>query len=400
MKKITVVWLCVTPFAPLNHIMKLEKVPQVLAPWITATIDELKKRENIKLNVISVGPGCRKSYSFNNGGINYYFIRRFSPSIMKLLKMQLSLDRYLNALHLKWKVKRLVQKINPDIINLHGTEHEICATFPQLSGNKILTIQGFLNLVYKERPDKKLKKQLSIENKIFRTTDDFIIQARFMPEIIKKFKPDARFHFCQYPSIQPLIEATDFKKGANIIFAGRICREKGIEDLLNAVIIVREKKPGIKVKIVGRISSDEYEFYLKKLIMESGIERNIDFIGFVPSYDELYLHIAKSEILVLPTHHDVIPSSVIESMFIGTPVISTCVGGLPDLNLEKQTCILVEKKDVNGLAEIIINLLNDKKKQKELVENAREMVFRDFNVKTIADRLIEIYITKLAQKTN
>jgi glycosyltransferase involved in cell wall biosynthesis len=104
--------------------------------------------------------------------------------------------------------------------------------------------------------------------------------------------------------------------------------------------------------------------------------------------------------LVLPTHHDVIPRSIIESMYIGTPVISTNVGGLPDLNLHEQTCILVEKNDVNQLAESIFDLLNNKHLQEQLVINAREMVFRDFNVQTIADRLIEIYREKLVQNSN
>jgi len=400
MNKINVVWLCVTPIAQLNHILKLKKVPQVIAPWITALLCELKNRKDIRLSVISTGPGWKKSYYFNEEGINYYFIRRFTPSFMKLFKEYLRLDRYLNAIYLKREVKHLVKKINPDIINLHGTEHEICASFPQLTGNKILTIQGFINLVYKENPNKYLRKQLAIENKIFNTTTDFIIQAGFMPDLIREYNPEARFHFCQYPSIQPAIEASGFTKEAQLIFASRICREKGIEDLLNAIVKVIEKLPGMKVKIIGKVSSNEYEHFLKKLIRESRLEQNIDFIGFVPSYDELYRHIAKSEILVLPTHHDVIPSSVIESMLIGTAVISTNVGGLPDLNLEKQTCILVEKQDVDGLAESIINLLNDKQKQEQLIINAREMVLRDFNAVTIVNHLIEIYRTKLALKTN
>jgi glycosyltransferase involved in cell wall biosynthesis len=396
MKKLNVVWLCVTPLAPLNHILKLDKVPQVLAPWITASIDEFKKREDISLSVISVISENRKNYSFLSEGIQYFFIPRLTPAFMKHFKDNFRLDRYINSLYLNWYVHKLIRKIKPDIINLHGTEHDICSTFPGLPGNKILTIQGFINLVYEEEKSKSNYNRLKIENRIFKTTKDFIIQAKFMPDIIKKYNPDAQFHYCQYPSIKPKVRAANFDPDTDLIFVARICKDKGIEDLLEALVEVKKVLPQIKLKIAGKVSA-AYEFYLKKLISELELIENTNFIGFVPSYDDLYLHIAKSKILILPTHHDVIPSSVVESMFIGVPVISNQIGGLPDLNKEKQTCILLKKGDINELSVTIINLLGDKKKQELLIGNAREMVERDFDAAQTTERLVEIYRSKLAR---
>ena len=397
MERIKVVWLCVTPISPINHILKLKKVPKILAPWITVLINELKKRDEIELHIISSGPSWKKSYRFVYEGVHYNFIRRFTPSFMKPFREEIRLDIFLNSLHLKRVVKRLVEKINPDIINLHGTEHEICTAFPQLNGNKILTIQGFINLVYQETPSPVNFWLLKTENKLLATTEEFIVQANFMLGIIKKYNPAAKFTFCQYPSFRPHILANDFVPDTDIIYASRICKDKGIEDLLNALVNVKKVLPKIKMKIIGKVSK-EYEFYIKNLISTLGISGNINFIGFVQSYDELYQHIAKSKIFVLPTHHDVIPSSVIESMFIGTPVISNCVGGLPDLNLEKQTCILVKKGDVNSLAKCIEDLLDDNQMQKQLIVNAKEMVSYNFDEVRIGDRLIEIYRNKIAQK--
>ncbi len=394
MNKLNVVWLCVTPIVSLNHIMKLKNVPQIMAPWITASIDAIKTREDIRLIVISVGPDWKKNYKFVYENVQYFFIRKFAPSFMKKFKANLRLDKFLNAIYLKHRVRNLVRKINPDIINLHGTEHEICSTFPGLTGNKILTIQGFINLVYKENKSPDIFKLLQTENIIFKTTKEFIIQADFMPAIISKYNAKAQFHFCQYPSIKPLIKATDYKPDSDLIFAARICKDKGVEDLIGAIEIIRETMPDIKLKLAGKVEKD-YEQFVKDLIIEKGLNNNINFIGYVPSYEDLYLHIATSKIVVLPTHHDVIPSSVIESMFIGVPVISYCVGGLPDLNKKKQTCLLVKHGDIFELANAIVGLLSNKQKQDELVINAKQMVQENFDSSKTTQRLIEIYRTVL-----
>lgn len=384
------VWLCNTPLAPLNHVLKLQNIPPIMAPWITAFIDVLKKRPEITLHVISYLSTWKRGYKFTHESVNYYLIRRPFPSFLKFLPVYLRLDTLMNQFIRKLIVKRIVGKLKPDIINLFGTEHEICSAFLCLVGNKIVSIQGFITFVYDHTPSLVNRKKLLVENSIFKSTNNFIIQASFMENIIRKINADANFFYCQYPSIPPNIIAENFEKETDILFAARICKDKGIEDLLQALVIVKKALPNIKVRIIGKAEKDYLE-QLFTMILNMNLTSNIEYLGYISSFDELYTHMAKSIIYVLPTHHDIIPSSVIECMLIGTPVVSYNVGGLPDLNVDKETCLLVDPGNIECLAEKVIFLYNNPSKQANLTKTAREYTKSRFNNTILSNSLIEIY---------
>ena len=65
---------------------------------------------------------------------------------------------------------------------------------------------------------------------------------------------------------------------------------------------------------------------------------------------DVFKEAIKAKICVLPTYYDVIPGTIIESMFMKIPVVAYAVGGIPTLNDNVETVRLVDKYDINGLA--------------------------------------------------
>ena len=58
----------------------------------------------------------------------------------------------------------------------------------------------------------------------------------------------------------------------------------------------------------------------------------LNLLGFLKSQQDIYEHAIHSRIYVLPTYHDIIPGTIIESMFMKLPGIAYAVGGIPELN--------------------------------------------------------------------
>ncbi len=82
----------------------------------------------------------------------------------------------------------------------------------------------------------------------------------------------------------------------------------------------------------------------------------------------------EADIFINTTNYDNVPISVLEAMALGLPVVSTNVGGLPYLIQDGENGLLVEKNDVEGMSRVIVSLLKDIDKAKEISSNARHFV--------------------------
>jgi glycosyltransferase involved in cell wall biosynthesis len=129
------------------------------------------------------------------------------------------------------------------------------------------------------------------------------------------------------------------------LFLGLICDAKGIFDLVN-VISMNKAKYQSKIKLIiggnGEISR------LQKNIIENKLEDIIEFVGWVTNEDkEMWLQ--KASVYILPSYHEGLPISILEAMSYGQAIISTKVGGIPEIVGTGENGILIES---GNLAEI------------------------------------------------
>ena len=139
-----------------------------------------------------------------------------------------------------------------------------------------------------------------------------------------------------------------------IVFAGRISKEKGVLELLNALKDLSFK---YNLLIIGNsfYKTDLKDKYQKKLInVIRELEGNIIFTGYIP-YCDMYKYYQLGDICVLPSiWNDPCPLTVIECIMSGTPLITTNVGGIPEI-VRDCTYML----DVNNISSNITNLLEE-----------------------------------------
>jgi glycosyltransferase involved in cell wall biosynthesis len=185
----------------------------------------------------------------------------------------------------------------------------------------------------------------------------------------------------------------------NIICIAQIYPLKGIEYLLKAMAKVCLKITKVVLYLVGDHALEEYKGYKEKLISiikSAGLDAVVVFTGWRADALEI---LSIMDIFVLPSLSEGVPKSVIEAMALGKPVVTTRVGGIPELVRHGETGFIVEPRDSNGLAHAILKLANDRELRTTFGEKARSIAFREYSIKKNITGLEKIY-TELARNNS
>jgi glycosyltransferase involved in cell wall biosynthesis len=170
-----------------------------------------------------------------------------------------------------------------------------------------------------------------------------------------------------------------------ILAAGRLSPEKGYDDLLRAMILVREKVPSAHLLMAG---TGPMEATLRAQVSQSGLESCVHFLGFRKDILNLY---GQSDVLALSSLSEGLPNVVLESMALGLPVVATRVGGLPEIIKDGSTGLLVASRASGELAAGLARILTEATFAKEISTRAREDVYRRFAPQVQTERLLQVY---------
>ncbi len=173
--------------------------------------------------------------------------------------------------------------------------------------------------------------------------------------------------------------------GAGILFAGVLSERKNVAGLLRAISQVVDKMPSAHLTILGPDGDEKYGIAMRTLTKELHLEHNVSFLGHV-SQEVLVAEMRKCGVLVLFSEEETSPTVIAQAMAVGKPVVSSAVGGVPDMVSNGETGWLVPVRDEKALAERIVALLSNKETRLRMGLLARSLV---------ADRLPEV----VAQKT-
>lgn len=203
-------------------------------------------------------------------------------------------------------------------------------------------------------------------HKLFGKSDTFIVLASPFKRKLRSWGIRAPIWITTTKVDNQLLKEFDFesknKIPMNILFLARLEREKGIFVALEAFKLISETYKNLKFDVAGTGTAlEDAQTYCQTRKIS-----NVNFLGNI-SGQNLIDTFANSDIYILPTTHgEGMPTSILEAMAFGLPIISRPVGGLIDFFEEGKMGYLVESLEPHVYADKIIQLLKDKSKIKEI----------------------------------
>ncbi len=192
-----------------------------------------------------------------------------------------------------------------------------------------------------------------------------------------------------FPKSQPEKISNVSNDEFKVICVAALIQEKGIEDILEAISMLKESVPGIYLTLVGA-GRDQDLF--ENIVISKGLEKNVVFLG---SRDDVPKLLFGSDVAVIPSRWgEAFGFTVIEAMAAGLPVVATSVGGIPEIIEHEKTGLLVPKERPDEIAQALLRLQKDKTLRLDLGKNARQLVKDYFNVKRVYEQQLGYY-TKL-----
>lgn len=372
-KKLKVVWLCYFNNKFVQDQIKPWKRVGEFAPWISNMIPLFENDDTVELHVVSQHEWICGYKSFKSKGVTYHFFNAGIPVIGRHWPGFFKFDQWTDFFITKMHIARIVKKINPDIIHLHGTENEFCAAITQFHKKYpvFITIQGFIHK--SSGKSKSISRCAQKELKILKMFNHYGYRTQTMGEDIKVLNREAGLHWHNYPNLK--ISPIEVDKHFDLVFFARVSKDKGIGDLLQAVSIIKKEKPDISLCVIG---GGELNIWKEKA-EELNISENVHWAGFLPTQKDVHNMAATARISVLPTYHDIIPGTIVESLFLKLPVVAYDVGSIHEVNRHEKIISLVEKFDINGLVESILLLLNDVQLREEIAGKGYRGAHEMFN---------------------
>jgi len=397
-------------------------LPQPLGGgWMYDLAQQIADDSGKKLAVASItqGKGLTKH---EIKGITYYTIRCKQKNIYK----------YSPELEIFWE--RICNEYKPNIIHIHGTEYPKALACMRIWNHSkyLISIQGLLSgysrYIYGGISCLDLIKNITLRDLIRKDT---LIQRKnnweksgekYDKEYFNKangilgrtawdkahtfsINPKANYFHCGERLRSSFYEAEKWSldkcNGYTIFLSQGNTPIKGIHNVIAAVAYLIHDFPLIKVRIAGyditcrntikdKIKLSGYGKYILNLLTKYKLQNKVSFLGPLDEH-KMIEEYQKAHIFICPSSIENSPNSLGEAQLIGTPVIASYVGGIPDMVQNGKTGILYRFEEIEMLAEYIKQIFENNKLAKYLSENEIREAERRHDKETIFKELISIY---------
>lgn len=252
------------------------------------------------------------------------------------------------------KLRQIVNRIQPALVHFHSPAAAIpgraVLSIGRHSPRLVYTVHGFLHTwdarSLRDRVVDRTERLLS------RWTDTLLFQSAEDHTHAREVGYRGRLEYLGNGVPDELFE-TEASHGRNgplqVVFVGRLVREKGVGELLEAA----RRLPDVQWTIVGDAlpsDRDSVADDVERASRESGAR--IRWVGMVPP-DGVRRHLTEADLLVLPSWREGVPRSVIEAMASGLPVVATAIRGCRELVEPGVNGWLVPPGDVDALADAV-----------------------------------------------
>jgi N-acetyl-alpha-D-glucosaminyl L-malate synthase BshA len=192
---------------------------------------------------------------------------------------------------------------------------------------------------------------------------------------IDKFKPNKSVEFRKHIAANNekiLVHTSNFRVVKRVI------------DTIKILDKVKKEIPA-KLLLVGD-GPDRSE--CERLTRELNLQKDVIFLGKQDGLTEI---LNAADLFLMPSQSESFGLSALEAMACGIPVVSSSVGGLPELNIHNETGYIAEIGDTERMAKYAIELFTNEKRYNSFSKNARDRAVKNFDKNLIVPKYVEYY---------
>ncbi|KXX69870.1 glycosyltransferase [Flammeovirga sp. SJP92] len=338
----------------------------------------------------------------NEGDMSYLASERgVEVNYIQELQRELSLVNDIKAL---FRILKIMLKYKPDIVHTHTAKagfigRGAALLYNFISNTKTKTVHTFHGHVFHGYfSPLKTKLFLFIERSLAKSTDRIITITDKQQEEILGFGIGQKEQHSMIPlgldlrrfydnnNKDFLHESYSIPKNKKLIgIVARFTQIKNLEMFIRVAKLIHQKDTNTHFFMVG---DGEDRPHLEAYSKEMNTSDFITFTGFLKNLPDIY---SSLDLVLLTSNNEGSPVSIIEAMTSGTAVVSTAVGGVPDLFTDFGKNYLVQTNDDEAMASASLNILNSKDNNHRFVEEHQNNTFQKYSFDRLVQDLTETY---------
>jgi len=194
------------------------------------------------------------------------------------------------------------------------------------------------------------------------------------------------------------VNTTELNKKSNnetpiVCYLGNLYLSKGIEDILNALVILKDQKLAFKALFIGGWGDQQTKEKCKQIVADN--ELNVQFTGVKTGIEKYQLLKNSDLFLFTPNKPEGLPYVILEAMSMGLPIISTDQGGIIDAVIDSDNGFIVESGDSESISNAISKLLQDKKLFYTMGKRSKQIYNDKFTISHMIDQFVLTFDTVL-----
>jgi glycosyltransferase involved in cell wall biosynthesis len=161
------------------------------------------------------------------------------------------------------------------------------------------------------------------------------------------------------------------------LFIGRLIRDKGIEEYIEAIKIVKKTYKDVRFQIIGSIY-EKNPTSITQVTLNRWIYQGL--VEYENHTDNIKEYISKASVVVLPSYREGLSRSLLEASSMAKPMVTTDVAGCSDIVDDGFNGFLCKAKDASSLADAMMKMIKLSDEQRAILgNNAREKALKNFS---------------------
>lgn len=181
----------------------------------------------------------------------------------------------------------------------------------------------------------------------------------------------------------------NFHNPIRLLYTGRFDDAKGIDDIIQAIYILKKKEININLHLAGYFGNGKYLKHLKKISKKLYVSDKIIYHGLLKLGDELNTLYRNSDILIIASKSEGFPRSIWEAFSNSIPVITTNVGSIPYILKNKHDSIIINHSSPIEIVDAVIELKTNKRLRKKILINSIKLA-KTATIENNSKKMVEL----------